>query len=405
MRRCAESWPPRRRRAFFALLLFCLAAPLVAETPEEKRQRLEREIEERQTALDRLAEEPAEVEQAPRIEVEQDVASELPRSSRADHEDVTLGSSRTVRGGESAPGMVVVGGHFKIEKHGVVEGDVTVVGGSAEVDGELKGTLVVVGGSANLGDGAAVEGDVISIGGPIRDHGQVNIEGQRVQVAFGDLGGLGTYFEGHGMPHWDDPLGFSILDLMGTFFRSGLLILVVMAVVLLAPGRTASIAEVVRAQPWRSGLIGLIAEVIFLPVLVVVVAILAISIIGIPLVLVVPPLLVLGLIVFFLIGYAGVARAAGGVFERRFDRRYTSYALVLLGILLIEGWSLAGEVLLYLPGPIQIMAVLALAFGFFVQYLAWTVGLGAAISDQVERRRLQRQALAESRFVDNLDAQ
>lgn len=408
----ADSFLPRRRRAFAALLLLCLATPVFAETPEEKRERLEREIEERQSALDRLAEEPAtdpEEEPAPQIELEQAgggaVVEELPRRSRADQEDVTLGSSRTVKGGESAPGMVVVGGNFKVEKHGVVEGDVTVVGGSAEIAGELEGTLVVVGGSANLHDGAAIAGDVISIGGPIRDHGRVSVEGERVQVAFGDLGGLGSIFEGHGAPDWNDPLGFSLLDLMGTFFRTGLLILLVLAIVLVAPGRTASVAELARTQPWRSGLIGLIAEIVFLPVLVVVVAILAISIIGIPLVLVVGPLMVLGLIAFFLIGYAGVARAAGGVFERRFDRRYTSWALVLLGILLIEGWSLAGEILLYLPGPIQFMALLALAFGFFVQYLAWTVGLGAAIGDQVERRRLERQALAERRFVDHLDPQ
>jgi hypothetical protein len=399
-----EFSPPRRRRALAAVLLLCLAIPVFAETPDEKRERLEREIEERQTALDRLAEEPP-----PQIEAEPsgDAAAveELPRSPRAGQEDVTLGSSRTVKGGESAPGMVVIGGHFKVEKHGVVEGDVTVVGGSAEVDGEMNGTLVVVGGSASLGDGAKIAGDVISIGGPIRDHGRVTVDGQRVQVAFGDLGGLGTFFEGHGMPHWGDSIGFSLLDLMATFFRTGLLVLVMMAIVLLAPGRTASIAVVARSQPWRSGLIGLIAQVVFLPILVVVVAILAISIIGIPLVLVVPPLMLLGLLAFFLLGYAGVARAAGGVFERRFDRSYTSYVLVLLGIILIEGWSLAGEVLLHLPGPIQVMAFLALAFGFFVQYLAWTVGLGAAIGDQVERRRLERQALAEGRFVDHLDAQ
>jgi hypothetical protein len=137
-----------------------------------------------------------------------------------------------------------------------------------------------------------------------------------------------------------------------------------------------------------------------------------VSIIGIPLALVVPPLMIVGLIVFFVFGYAGVAMAAGGIFERRFERGYTRYALLLFGILLIEGWSLFGELLLALPGPIKFMAVLALAFGFLVEYVAWTVGLGAAVGDQIERRRLARgergrlargQPLAESRLVDDLD--
>ncbi len=188
------------------------------------------------------------------------------------------------------------------------------------------------------------------------------------------------------------------------FLRVGLLLVVAFLVLLLAPDRVRAVAAVVRTQPWRSGLVGLLAQVLFFPAFLLVVVVLLVSVIGIPLVLVVPPLMVIALVIFFLLGYAAVALAAGRIVERRFDKRYPPFALVLLGILLIEGWSLAGEFLMALPGPIKMTAFLALAFGFLVQYVAWTVGLGAVLGELSERRRLARaQAVAESGLVDHLD--
>ncbi len=402
-------WRSFWRAAVLGLSLLSAVGPLFADDVPRTREQLEREIEERQEALDRLADEPA-VEvpaepapidpEMPAIRVEK-----TPESRRRDQEDVTVGGSRTVRSGEVAPGMVLIGGVYEVEKGAKVMGDVTVIGGKAKIAGEMKGGLVVVGGSVQLEPDAKVAGDVVSIGGPIREHGHAEIGGQKVQVAFGDLAGLGTVF-GSGISagpgnwggdHWGDHGGFfdfSFFEVVYRFFRLGLLLLVVFAVILLAPGRAASVAALARAEPWRAGLIGLIAEVVFLPLLLLVTVVLLVSIIGIPLALVVPPLLVIALVAFFVVGYSGVALATGGIFERRFDRRYPTFGLALLGILLIEGWSLAGEMLFLLPGPIKFMAFLALAFGFFVQYVAWTVGLGAALGDQAERRRRARARLA-----------
>lgn len=389
---CGFPVPGRLLRAIFlAALLIGPAGPLRADDAAQTRERLEREIEERQEALDRLSQEPE-----PAVIVE-----ETPEIRARDQEDVMVGGSRQVREGDRVPGTVLIGGVYGVERGAVVEGDVTVVGGAATVAGEIEGSLVVVGGSVELEEGAEVGGDVVSIGGPISDHGHTEVGGQKVQVAFGDLAGLGTIlgsgisagpgaWHGHGRDDGGGLFDSSIFEVLYRFFRLGFLLVVVFAVLLLAPGRAASVAALARAQPWRSGLIGLIAEVVFLPILLVSTVVLLVSIIGIPLALVVPPLMVIVLIGFFVIGYAGVASATGGIFERRFDRRYSSFGLVLLGMLLIEGWSLAGEILYLLPGPIKFMAFLALAFGFLVQYVAWTVGLGAALADQAERRRRSR---------------
>lgn len=421
-----------------AVVVFCLLASfagawqLPAQDAGKTRAQLEAEIEERRQALEKLEaaekaqqeeaearrQEEAEEQAAADREAQEDRQPEADRQAeleetprprhRRDHQpEVMLTGSRTVAKGETAPGIVLIGGFLEVEKGAQVEGDSTVVGGGAKVDGLVHGTLVVVGGSVELGEEALIEGDLIAVGGHIRGSGNGRVEGQKVQIAFGDFG-LGPFFDtdgGFGSDAWPKVLwGFSIFDLIGRFFRIGLLLLAVCAVLLLAPGRAASIAALVGAQPWRSGLIGLLSQVVFLPVFLLVVVILLVSIIGIPLVLVVPPLMVLAMIVFLVMGYAGVAMAAGRIFERRFDRRFSTYALALLGLVLIEGWSVAGELLLFLPGPIKVMALLALAFGFLVQYLAWTVGLGAAISDQAQRRRLRfAEAGTESGFVDHFN--
>lgn len=347
------------------------------------------------------------------VEVEVPAVEESPVARRGRHgdADVTVGSGRKIADGDEIPGLVLVAGRLQVEKGGVIWGDTTVVGGSAEVAGEIHGSLVVIGGGIELEEGASIDGDVVSVGAPIRDSGKTSIDGQKVQVAFGDFGDLGPIFgdwgSGSDEPMGDLVWGFSLLDLIGTFFGFGLLMVVVFATVLLAPARVARIAEEARRGPWRAGLIGLLTQVAFLPVFFLVVVILLVSIVGIPLLLVVPPLLVMALIVFLLLGFAGAAQAAGGIVERRFGRRYSNYALVLWGFLLIQGWSLMGQILLLLPGPIKIMAFLALAFGFFVKYVAWTVGLGAAISDETRRRQGSTFAEPgqEGRLVDHLDAQ
>lgn len=414
----------RRAGALLSLLFLLLAAalPVLAEEPAKTREQLEQEIAERQAELEKLASR-EQVEEEPSAESTEPVESAAdPTGPREDEdasaqrrrhrdEDVTFGQSRRIVAGHDSGPMVLIGGTLEIEKGAAVEGDATVVGGGARVAGKVFGTLVVIGGGVHLENGADIEGDLISVGAPIREHGDdIRIEGQKVQIAFGDFSGFAPIFGGGDFrpDHWSDGFGSSLLELLGRLFRIGVLLLVVFLVLLVAPARSAAIASQVASQPWRAGLVGLLAEVLFLPLFLIVVVVLLISVIGIPLVLVVPPLMLVSLVVFLLLGYAGVALAAGRIIERRFGKRYSPFALALCGLALIEGWSLLGELLVGLPGPIQLSGFLALAAGFLIEYLAWTVGLGAVLGDLAERRRLARdrgQALAEGGLVDHLDAQ
>ncbi|MEO1087650.1 MAG: hypothetical protein AAFY88_25730 [Acidobacteriota bacterium] len=136
-------------------------------------------------------------------------------------------------------------------------------------------------------------------------------------------------------------------------------------------------------EPWKSGLVGLIIEVLFAPLLLLVVVLLVISIVGIPLLVVVPPLFGLLLVVFFTLGLTGSALWAGERMADRFDLRdLNPYLLLGLGLALIYGWSILGEAMSFTPWPIRATAFILLFFGFLVKYVAWTVGLGAAVLDQ-----------------------
>jgi len=73
--------------------------------------------------------------------------------------------SFTLRAGETARAIVVVGGDATIEGH--VTEDVVVVLGHAQLGqtAEIDGHFVVVGGSATVADGAKVHGNVVALGG------------------------------------------------------------------------------------------------------------------------------------------------------------------------------------------------------------------------------------------------
>jgi len=123
-------------------------------------------------------------------------------------------------------------------------------------------------------------------------------------------------------------------------------------------------------------------QVLSLPALFLVVILLAISIVGIPLLLVVPPALGVLLVVYFVLGLAGVARCAGEWGVQRFDLRGDGpYVLLTIGLLVIYGWSILAELFAMTPWPIRISAYLLAILGFVLKYIAWTAGLGAAVLD------------------------
>jgi hypothetical protein len=149
---------------------------------------------------------------------------------------------------------------------------VVVIGGSARIDGHVEDDVVVVGGSLHLGPTAVVDGNVVTVGGEV-----VRDPGASV---------LGTIDEGaipwptiSFDPDWRTSGWWTALAVGASVARLVFVLMIAVLVTMVAPGWIGTIA----ARPaMTSGLVGLTAEILFAPALLILIAVLVVSIIGIP---------------------------------------------------------------------------------------------------------------------------
>ena len=271
--------------------------------------------------------------------------------------------------------IVRIGGSVSIDSDEFVRGDVVVIGGSANIDGEVNGEVVVVGGSARLGPKADVRGDLTVVGGGLaRDPGAIT-RGAINEVGFGGIpwrGGWGR----HDSWDWMDGI-YPVARLTGTLVRITLLILLTTLVLFVAKTPVEQIADRVAADPVKSWFVGFLAEMLFIPVLIMAAVVLAISIIGIPLLLLVPVAIV-ALLVVMLVGFTAVAYHLGRLLQDKVDvLRSRPYAATFAGILLIVSPVLLAR-LVGLTGDLGFVVWPIAAVGFLLEYSVWTAGLGAA---------------------------
>jgi len=269
---------------------------------------------------------------------------------------------------------VNIGGDITIETDERVSDPVVAVGGSVTVLGHVDDDVVAVGGSVHLGPKAVVRGDVTSIGGRIEQtHGAI-IRGHVNEIRFGS-----PNFQFHpgfllgSLAGWDMFSGW--FRLVGTLLRLGIVLMLVFLAMLVAPRVVERIGERAAREPWLSGFTGLLAQLLFVPVLVLSVVVLAVSIIGIPL-LVLVPFAVLGFLLAVLIGFTGVVlrigRWAAGV-----DR--PAIVTLAVGVILVAAIGLLARTFGLIPAPLWPITWFLGVIGFFAEYVAWTVGLGAAL--------------------------
>ncbi len=300
-----------------------------------------------------------------------------PRRRRTETDTrISFASSLTVEEHESVRDVVVIGG--SLEVLGEIDGDAVAVGGSVEVRGEVDGSVTAVGGSVSLGPDAIIDGDVSAIGGNVHREPGATIHGGITELSLGEWEAPEWDFDFGGRRSRD--FGFVWVGFVESVIMTILLAVFVLFTVLIARGYVGSVADRATREPWKAGLVGLIAEVLFVPAVVLVFIILAVSVIGIPLAILWMIASPLCLILMFLIGFTSIALAAGRKLEGRFDLEDMGpYVAVLLGIALIQGWTIVGEAFSFVGGPIKVTAWLLILMGFLVKFVAWTVGLGAVL--------------------------
>jgi hypothetical protein len=280
--------------------------------------------------------------------------------------------------------LVRFGGGVTVGRDEVVDGDVVAIGGSADIDGEVVREVTVVGGSLNLGPEAIVRGDVTVVGGSLNRASGARIDGKVSEVAMGAQ--LRTPRLRRGFPL---RAGFARAgSFFGTLLRMALLILFALIVVVLGGRFVEAIADRAAAEPLRSGLAGLLAEVLFVPLLLLTIVVLAVSIVGIPFLFLVPFAVVLAF-VLMLVGFTGVSSVVGRFLSDRFGIRRGPYVSVAVGVLAVVGITLVAKLIALLGGFVfgVVVANSLAAVGYLAEYVAWTIGIGAFLLTWFTARR------------------
>ncbi|HUP41124.1 MAG TPA: hypothetical protein VM115_13455, partial [Vicinamibacterales bacterium] len=175
--------------------------------------------------------------------------------------------------------IVRIGGSVTVDNDESVHGDVVVIGGSANINGEVDGEVVVVGGSARFGPQADVRGDITVVGGGLSRDSSATIRGKINEVGFGDVPWRGGEWGRDANWGWMNGI-YPVARLTGTLVRVTLLILLTTLVLFVGKVPVEQIADRVAADPVKSWFVGFLAEMLFIPVLIMTAVVLAISIIG-----------------------------------------------------------------------------------------------------------------------------
>jgi hypothetical protein len=283
-------------------------------------------------------------------------------------------------------------GNVEVRRDEVVDGQVVAVMGSVRVDGEAGDQVVAVLGSVDLGPEAVVRGDIVSVGGVVRRsptaqvHGGVTevalFDGQRIHVDPWVTTWMPFYF-------FD---GFGALPrLVGSSMRLGLLVLLTLLALVVARPTVERTAARLNDNPVKALVVGILAQALIIPVLVLTCIVLAITIIGIPLIFLGMPFVVLLLVLMAIAGFSGTACAVGQWTRRRFGSANVSPFLdVALGVVVVLMPLMLGRVLALAGWPMTPVVALLVAAGFALELLAWSSGFGAVLTNIFSRWQARR---------------
>jgi len=273
---------------------------------------------------------------------------------------------------------VAIGRSIHVAYDEEVTDALVVIGGSVRVDGRVRDGLVVVGGNVELGSQADVRGDVVVVGGRLAREQGAQLWGSVSDITFGDWDGwsLGGFW----LPTFDFGDFGRWIALLGAVFRIALLALLMVIVLVVARAPVARVGRAAAAEPGRAFVLGFVAELLFVPALIIASIGLIVTIIGIPLVAILVPLAFLAALSALLLGFTGLACRLGEWVEDRLGWPTNSaFMASAIGLILIVSPTMLARVVGVAPAPISYGAVGLLIAGIALEFIVWTIGLGAAL--------------------------
>jgi hypothetical protein len=285
--------------------------------------------------------------------------------------------TRRTRADRRSGDQVRIGRDVAVAEGEVIDGDVVAVGGAVRVDGEVRGDVVAVGGSATLGPRARVDGDVTVVGGRLNRDPGAEVSGKAQEVSLGGIDFDRWSWRRNPVGMWWGSMLGSAFAFVGTLARVAVLCFLAVLVVLFGREYMERAGAVASASSVKAGAVGLLAQILFLPLLVITCVVLVITIVGIPLLLLLP-FAILAVAIVALVGFTGVAHRVGGIAASRFGwQQQNPYTVTVIGVLILMLPVLLSRLVSLGGGVMFPMAVVLGIVGFLTEYVAWTIGLGA----------------------------
>lgn len=249
---------------------------------------------------------------------------------------------------------------------------IVVVGGSATINGRVEDDVVVIGGTLRVGPKAEILGEAVTVGGSaIIDPAARIAKGvDETAIDWPDLDfGWGTVSDG-----W-----WRVASLGTTIARLGFILMLSLFITWLTPGFTGRVGARVSESPLGSLVTGFMAQILFVPAMVLIVILLTVTIIGIPLLLALP-FVWAGMCLLWAAGFAGVTGRLGARLRGQAPGQSTSPTLDLLtGFAAVVAFTVLGRFLAIGSAWMGPSAFVAGGVGVVLEYVVWTLGLGAAL--------------------------
>jgi hypothetical protein len=263
-----------------------------------------------------------------------------------------------------------------IERDEEVTDAVVVVGGNVTIDGRVRDGVVVVGGDLHLTPTADVRGDVVLVGGQLTRDTGAQLTGGVNYISLGqwsrrNFGFFPVVHFGQ-FGRW--------ISLVGTVARLSILGVLMAAMLILARAPVARVGRAVHAEPLRAFIIGLAAEIFFIPLLIATSIGLAITIIGIPFVAVLIPLSLIVAVFAFVLGFTAIACRIGEWVEDRLGwQPGNAFVATAVGALVLLAPTLFARFVSLATDTFSPIGFVLVAISLTVEFLAWTTGVGGAI--------------------------
>lgn len=270
------------------------------------------------------------------------------------------------------------------------DSSVGVVDGDLHVAGTVTGDVIVFGGDVIVDRGGVITGDALSVGGHVRT------SGGRVDGEMRTLTSALPYPTGPNAGRPPLTTWQSVKLVLGCF---AVLFVIGVGVLMFAEGNLDGVVIALERSFSKAFWIGLLGQLLVLPVLLLLLVGLTLTVLGIlliPFAFVIYVIAAAGLVT---LGFLAAARLTGSWSTRPAStERAINLRALLIGLTIYGGLWLVAAVFTWQPLVATILRAIAIA----VTWVAATIGLGAALESRAGTQRPGARARAQRRAPDEM---